>query len=406
MASETETRAAGATRTSRGLLVAGLHALLLVPVLSGLVGLPETHNLAEKRALAVAPVWRPWRVADWTSQAEAWLNDHFPQRARLVAWNSALRQRYLEGSSASVIVGRDGWLYFAGNGTADDLLGRAPLSPDQLRQWAEVLSGRKAWLAQRGIRYLFVVAPNKSTIYPEHLPLILRWGLRPGRLEQLLRYLREQTDVPVLDLRPTLLGVKESEPAYWPWDSHWNGYGLLAASDEINRAINRLGVPAGSDDAGEWLSVILAAREFDCVDLMGLRGRWPVGPVPVIRMVPPPDLKEVDAPLEHLRWWSGRPPVLGVLVSERPSAAGRVAMFCDSFFRAGGLPLDALGNLPLQVHFRRFASIWDGSDFEKIAAVAECEHPDILVDQTTERLLGTPPDRNPEWEKARLAAAR
>jgi len=387
---------------SRYLLVVGVHGLLLAPLLSLLLHLPEAQNLFEKRALADAPKWRPWHIAAWTFEAEAWLNDHFPQRARVVQWNSFVRQRYLEGSSTSVIVGRDGWLYFAGSGTADDILGRTPLNAAELEQWANVLAGRRAWLRQRGIGYLFVVVPNKSTIYPEHLPMILRWGRRPGRLDQLVAYLRSQTEVPVVDLRPVLTAAKEDRLLYWPWDSHWNGYGLLAGSDEVVRAIGRLGVRAGVNDTSEWISVRMGDRAFDCVDLLGLRGRWPVHAVPETHLIRPPDLEEVDSPVRHLPYWADQPPVMGVIVSERASGRGRIAMFCDSFFRAGGLPLDALGDLPLKIQFRRFASIWDTSDFEKLSAVVGIEHPEVVIDETTERLLGAVPAQNPEWEKARL----
>ena len=64
--------------------------------------------------------------------------------------------------------------------------------------------------------------------------------------------------------------------------------------------------------------------------------------------------------------------------------------------------LDALGDLPLKIQFRRFASIWDTSDFEKLSAVVGIEHPEVVIDETTERLLGAVPAQNPEWEKARL----
>ncbi len=61
-----------------------------------------------------------------------------------------------------------------------------------------------------------------------------------------------------------------------------------------------------------------------------------------------------------------------------------------------------IGDLPFKVQFRHFARIWDVSDFDKISAVARIEHPDVIIDQTTERLLGAVPADNPEWKKARL----
>jgi len=393
----------GGTGLSRILLILGVHLLLLAPLLSLLLRLPQAQNLDEKRRLADPPVWHAWRVADWTTQAESWINDHFPQRARVILWNSLVHERYLQGADSNVIVGRDGWLYFAGDGTAEDLLGRAPLSRPELEQWARVLAGRQAWLAQRAIKYLFVVTPNKSTIYPEHLPMILQWGARKGRLDQLLAYLEVHTHVPVADLRPALVAAKDSRLVYWPWDSHWSGYGLLVGCDELLRAIGRLGVRAGADDSSEWLSVGTEDRLFDCVDLIGLRGRWPVRPVAVVHMIRPPDVREVDSPLSQLPDSANRPLGYRVIVSERGSGSGRVAMFCDSFFRDGGLPLDSRGNFPLMIQFRRFTDIWEYSDFDRISAVARVEHPDIVVDQVTERLLGHAPRDNPEWEKARLS---
>ena len=75
-------------------------------------------------------------------------------------------------SVSTVIVGRENWL-FIGHETerVDELryfLGCNPLGEAALEQWLQVLTERQRWLEQRGIGYLLVIAPNKSTVYPEN----------------------------------------------------------------------------------------------------------------------------------------------------------------------------------------------------------------------------------------------
>jgi hypothetical protein len=65
--------------------------------------------------------------------------------------------------SPQVILGTHGYLFYAGDGSPDDCLHRSELSPVELDAWAATLHARTEWLSERGIRYLFVVGPNKQT---------------------------------------------------------------------------------------------------------------------------------------------------------------------------------------------------------------------------------------------------
>src|SRR5262249_33120358 len=92
---------------------------------------------------------------------------------------------------------------------------------------------RRDWARDRGAHFLFVVAPNKSSIYPEFLPDSGRLPNRPSRLDQVLDDLREHTDVEFVDLRPSLLGAKALGPVYYRFDTHWNDRGLVVAGAAI-----------------------------------------------------------------------------------------------------------------------------------------------------------------------------
>ena len=77
-------------------------------------------------------------------------------------------------ASAKVVIGKEGWL-FLGNinqyfDEIDYYRNLKPFTIRELRSWQILLEQRRNWLRRRGIRYLFAVAPNKSTIYPEFMP--------------------------------------------------------------------------------------------------------------------------------------------------------------------------------------------------------------------------------------------
>jgi hypothetical protein len=93
---------------------------------------------------------------------------------------------------------------------------------------------------------------------------------------------------------------------------------------------------------------------------------------------------------------------------ERPSGQGRVVLLCDSFFRVGGMDPDLNARLPLGLHLRRLVSYWNWFDSENkatsdcLSRIVELEHPDVVIETTTERYLGTPP---PDLERFRSALA-
>src|SRR5512137_1943070 len=89
--------------------------------------------------------------------------------------------------------------------TIDELryfLGCNLMSEETMAHWLLMLTERQHWLERRGIAYLLVIAPNKSTIYPEYMPAIYPRGRRT-RLDQMTGFVeRNAPGFPWLDLRP------------------------------------------------------------------------------------------------------------------------------------------------------------------------------------------------------------
>jgi hypothetical protein len=119
-------------------------------------------------------------------------------------------------------------------------LRRALFSEDELKRCKEDLEHRRALWARNDTRYLFVVAPNKNTIYPEFLPDYIRAYRGRSRLQQLREYLRTTgSPVDILDLHAALLADKPKGDLYFRQDTHWNGRGYFTAYEAMCRVLSR-----------------------------------------------------------------------------------------------------------------------------------------------------------------------
>lgn len=386
--------------------------LLCAPLLGWLLRVPPLAGVQEMRPLATWPDWRATPFAGWPGKFEAWLNDHFPLRGRVVQWNGLVRHRWLAEPSGLVVVGRDDWLFYTGDKTIQDLFGRDRMNEGELTAWREAAEGRRAWWRERGAHYLLVLVPNKSTVYPEKLPAFLRTQARGGKLDQLVEHLRTRSSpVAVVDLRAALLAAKSGPTLYWPTDSHWSAGGLVAASDAIMARLGELGVPHRVRDEAAWTKIEHATRAGDCIGLLAMTGRWPLEPVTQLRLTFPPDFRASPTPVSALPLWQPGSPWSWPLAFERDSGVGRTVMFCDSFFRVGGLADDALAQAPLVLNFKRFVSVWNWigtqnlAGYEMVSAIAEAERPTLVIEQWTERYLRTRPPDHPEFQRARGAKA-
>src|SRR5262249_28073941 len=133
---------------------------------------------------------------------------------------------FKEHVARDVVLGRDGWLFYSGEGAgAEPFSGpTGSFTQQELIGYQRLLEQRRDWLAQRGVGYLFVVAPNKQSIYPEYLPPGCNLGPSQHRLDQFLAHMQQHSTVAVVDLRPALREAKRLAPTYFKTDTHWNDF--------------------------------------------------------------------------------------------------------------------------------------------------------------------------------------
>jgi hypothetical protein len=107
-------------------------------------------------------------------------------------------------------------------------------SPEEIELWANKLKNRQDWYSEKGIKFVYVIIPNKHTVYRENLP---NWMSYTGRtLTDDLVDSAIEKNINVLDLRKTLIdNKKDGKLLYFKSDSHWSN---LSASISYNSTIS------------------------------------------------------------------------------------------------------------------------------------------------------------------------
>lgn len=355
-------------RLQKPLIAAFLAALFLPPVAGALgVGMATSEN----RALAPAPKWGQALTSStrFMRDLKAYLPDHYGFRGSLVRGHALLTLKGLGSSpSTRVLLGKEGWLFYNDEGITDQYRGLKPFTEPELQRWQRLLERRRAWCAQQGATYLFVVAPNTHSIYPEFLPDAVTQLRRDGRLDQLLAHLKAQgSPVQILDLRTPLRAAKATERVYDRTDTHWNARGAFVAAQEIARA---LGLPLA--DRAAFRETRELREGGDLAGMLGLKGDFQEE---VLGLTP-------ASPVGRLVPWSpeAMAAVRGRCNDAADSTGGlgpTAVVFHDSF----GLLLRPF----LAERFARATYMWNVIGFEQEPILSL--RPAFVIQEVTERYL-------------------
>src|SRR5208337_730115 len=146
-----------------------LLALLLIaaPLVVGLVA-PDSPAtvLKEGRRLAPAPPL-PATWADWLSlpaALDAYLKDHFGLRQTLIRAHKDLTKPMLGMGDDSVLVGRDGRMFYLGEEAVRQSAGLV-LRDERVADAVDLIAAMNDDLARRRVRFLVAPPPNAATVY-------------------------------------------------------------------------------------------------------------------------------------------------------------------------------------------------------------------------------------------------
>lgn len=365
----------------RDRIIAALFAIAIAWPGFALIGTwSRTMTRFENRPMA------PWPALALTREfAPAFdraFSDRFGGRDPLVRLHHrTLLSVFGVSSLSTVMPGNDGWFYWLGeDGHSLDrhYRGTMPFAQRDVDNTVSEFARRRDWLAARGIAYVVIAAPEKFTIYPEHLPAWIAKSPLPSPYDRVRAAVERDGRVMFVDPRASLLAAKARERVYFQTDSHWNYNGAAVAYRELMRTVRNV-LPPGtlSTIAPAPRPVYVPGVDFysgDLVRMLGLPARF---------------VREDDvAPLGK---------VLG-------DAAGRCARRIDKdeypgfeFFVCDrpGLPRavvlrDSMAISLIPLLSENFSRVVYVSTRELDRALIEREKPDIVIEELVERSLHAP----------------
>ena len=212
-------------------------AICLCPSLGMLVTKQETSSENRQLSEFPSPKTEEGKInVEWLSQAGDYFQEHFAFRNELVTGNALIHGRLLETSTADgVIQGKNGWLYY--KDSLDDYLGQELLSDRSLFNIAHMLSMTQQALEEKGVNFLFTIAPNKNSLYGDNMPYYDKLKVSDQTNRENLESWLKTEKVAYADLYQALMD--EDEVLYHARDSHWNNKGAALAADVLMDALGK-----------------------------------------------------------------------------------------------------------------------------------------------------------------------
>lgn len=204
-----------------------------------LVGMPlQKSEVSENRSLSEFPKWKTevnrWNQ-EWFNELTTYVAEHFAGRGVLIDWNNQIRYSlFASPGDEQVIVGRDGWLFF--DQTLPDYAGVC-MEQSQVDAIADRLFKVQEYVKAKGKEPIFMIVPNKASVYPEYMPRRFGQAAKMTNLS-LLQEALEQRSVPYLDVKQCLLEAKHSDELYLHEDTHWNNTGTRLILNELYKKLD------------------------------------------------------------------------------------------------------------------------------------------------------------------------
>ncbi|GMO11288.1 MAG: hypothetical protein Ta2A_19490 [Treponemataceae bacterium] len=255
---------------------------------------------------------------------DAYLSDRIGFKNKAIAFTNKIT-RAGKLRQGDVILGKNKWLYYVSPWDGDNLsdyLKTNLFSQDEISSFIEQIEKRALWCKENGIHFLFVIAPNKHSVYPEYYPFDRPDGIT--RTEQIINALPDSLKDTVIFPRDYIISQKAKYPYpfYYEDDTHWNAKGAYFAYEiilpKLKTAFSNSVLPAIDYDE----TVSFAPAHGDLIGMLGVKTS---GQRTFIALTPKEGLK-----YRYIKK-DGRN---GVITENENQALPKALVFRDSFFSA------------------------------------------------------------------------
>ena len=237
------------------------------------------------------------------------------------------------------------------------------------RIWKMSLEAKYIWLKNQGIQYLFVIAPDKHSIYSEYMPSRINQIGKQTRLDQFLEYMQD-SEVPILDLRKPLLQAKNYGQLYYKNDTHWNFFGAAIAQHEIMQYIHKYYPNLYPTD--------YRVEDFSWSEITGGDMTAMLNLSDKIKEVAPQLRKPLSLCNQQIIEKNDVPDK-STFSTECHQDAPKALIFRDSFF--------VFLHPYISQYFAKSLYVWIYPDSKQLEQYVELHHPDIVIEERVERSI-------------------
>jgi alginate O-acetyltransferase complex protein AlgJ len=353
-------------------------AAIFLPASMMNASLQKEISQIEKRNLALFPDLKMEleSIIQFPVEFEAFFKDHFGFRENLIFLHNKMKFNLFKTStSPRVIIGKDGWLFYKkdefGISLLDHYRGLHRLTNLQLEAMRIHLETKQDWLSEKGIKYLFVVVPDKHSIYPEYMPDHLNRISKISLLDQFVEYMGRNSSLRILDLRSELLKEKNRYLLYFRTDLHWNDAGAYYAYCSVMRRIKESFPELQLIDWSELKITLNRHSAKNLSKMMGLPEISEDGIPSFIKIIDNTSVN--NSPGWKMERW---PRWLQPLETINHKAKLRAVVFRDSF-------MDDMRPF-ISEHFNKAAYIGSKFDYEVMTHLIDEIQPDIVIEEGVE----------------------
>ncbi|MBQ8923603.1 MAG: hypothetical protein IJ053_02295, partial [Lachnospiraceae bacterium] len=211
--------------------------ICIISSLSLLMPIVKSDMDTEKRNAAKLPkiVKENKLNTDFFDELTDYFSDNFAFRQQLSTADAVIKANVFKTSNQErVVLGKEDWLYYSES--MHDYLGRDVMSERGINNAVRVLFLIQENCSDNGRKFLFVVAPNKNSLYPQYMPdNFLRTDsdtnydmLRNGMIDSGINF---------VDLHQAFRD--DDRIMYHRLDSHWNNEGATFAVDLMFSALDK-----------------------------------------------------------------------------------------------------------------------------------------------------------------------
>jgi alginate O-acetyltransferase complex protein AlgJ len=270
-----------------------------------------------------------------------------------------------------LIAHQNGWLAYTGEDSLNDFQNINSFTKPELTRIKNRYDRLCEYATRKKIRMIFVIPPNKNTIYPEYIPDEIPQQNKLSRLDQILLTLDHKDNCNVIDLRKVLLEGKKTGQVYFSTDSHWNDLGAFLGYQVITDELHQSFPAIQTHTLSEYKKIPftyhgdLTKDTFGQIDVQEVAGQ--------LELINPPQVIE-----RQQRYFDGAGlPSVDVIVTQNSrNDLPTAVVYRDSFFYYM-VPY-------LKNDFSKATFIWDS---QVDPFILDTIDPDILIFEMTERSL-------------------